>query len=77
MNCLSCARLGADRTAVAMCPRCQAGLCLGHVEDAARRGGAGGTNLSCGHDTWDSAWQQAQGRYPQEGLNTPDRIITS
>jgi Fur family ferric uptake transcriptional regulator len=30
--------------------------------------GAGGTNLSCGHHTWDSAWQQAQGRDPQEGL---------
>lgn len=42
-----------------------------------RRGGAGGTNLSCGHNTWDSAWQQAQGRDPQEGHYTPDRIVTS
>ena len=77
MNCLSCARLGAERTAVALCPRCQAGSALATCEDAARRGGAGGTNLSCGHHTWDSAWQQAQGRDPQEGLITPDRIITS
>jgi hypothetical protein len=77
MNCLSCARLGAERTAVALCPRCQAGLCLGHVEDTARRGGAGGTNLSCGHHTWDSAWQQAHGRDPQEGHYAPNRIVSS
>ncbi len=76
MNCLSCARLGAERTAVALCPRCQAGLCLGHVEEAVRSGGAGGTNLSCGHHTWDSTWQQAQGRHPQEGSSTPNRTRT-
>ena len=76
MNCLSCARLGADRTAVALCPRCHAGLCLGHVHETARRQGPGGTILSCGHHTWDSAWQHALGGDPQESLTAPDRINT-
>ncbi len=76
MNCLSCARAGAERTAVALCPRCQAGLCMHHVNQAASGGGPGGTNLSCGHHTWDSAWQHAHGSGPQESLSAPNRIAT-
>jgi len=77
MNCLSCARTGAERTAVALCPHCKAGLCLRHVQETADDPGPGGLRLSCGHHTWDSAWQQAQGRDPQESSIAPDRIVTS
>jgi hypothetical protein len=52
------------------------GAVTNDVEDTARRGGAGGTNLSCGHHTWNSAWQQAQGRNPQEGHYAPNRIVS-
>jgi len=76
MNCMSCARSGSERTAVALCPRCQAGLCLRHVGETASHAGPGGTNLSCGHHTWDSAWQHAQGSVPQESFSAPDRIAT-
>jgi hypothetical protein len=78
MNCLSCARTGAERTAVALCPQCKAGLCLDHVRETARTPGAGGMSFSCGHDTWDPAWQQAfQGRSPQENSIAPNRIVTN
>ncbi|HXP20847.1 MAG TPA: DUF2180 family protein [Streptosporangiaceae bacterium] len=59
MNCLSCARTGAERTAVALCPHCSAGLCLDHVRRAADAAAPGGMLVACGHRTWDSAWQQA------------------
>jgi Uncharacterized protein conserved in archaea (DUF2180) len=59
MNCLICARTGAERTAVALCPNCGAGLCLDHVEQNARADGPGGTLLACGHHTWYSAPQHA------------------
>ena len=52
MNCLSCARTGTDRTAVALCPHCQAGLCLDHLQGAANTAGPGGLNLACDHLTW-------------------------
>ncbi|HEX9518411.1 MAG TPA: DUF2180 family protein [Streptosporangiaceae bacterium] len=77
MNCLSCAQLGSERTAVALCPQCQAGLCLGHVRETARDQGPGGMNLSCGHQTWDSAWQQARVSGPQESFIAPDRTVTT
>jgi predicted nucleic acid binding AN1-type Zn finger protein len=78
MNCLTCARTGAERTAVALCPHCKAGLCLDHVQETARTPGPGGMRLSCGHRTWDSAWQQrTQGRNPQESSIGGDRIATS
>jgi len=47
-----------------------------HVNQAASGGGPGGTNLSCGHHTWDSAWQHAHGSGPQESLSAPNRIAT-
>ena len=73
MNCLTCARTGADQTAVAICPHCSAGLCFTHVTETAARRGPGGTRLSCGHDTWAPAWQQnAQGRSPQESSIASD-----
>lgn len=52
MNCLECARMHRDTVAVALCPRCMAGLCLAHVESEALNEGAGGMNLSCQHRTW-------------------------
>lgn len=76
MNCLTCARHGTDAVAVAVCPHCHAGLCLGHVRDTARRDGPGGTTLSCGHRTWDTAWQQAPAGDPQESHLGPDRIVS-
>lgn len=41
-----------DVVAVALCPRCMAGLCLAHVESEALNEGAGGMNMSCRHRTW-------------------------
>jgi hypothetical protein len=74
MNCLVCARAGGDRTAVAICPHCSAGLCPHHVAETARSASPGGMRLSCGHDTWDPASQQASpGRRPQESSFAPDR----
>jgi hypothetical protein len=74
MNCLTCARAGADSAAVALCPHCQAGLCLNHVAETARAAAPGGMRLSCGHDTWDPAWQQAsRGRRPQESSVASNR----
>ena len=53
MNCLVCARAGNEHSAVAICPHCSAGLCLGHVTEAAWDPGPGGMRLTCGHRTWD------------------------
>ena len=58
MNCLSCARTGTDRIAVALCPHCQAGLCLDHVQQAADAPGPGGFRLSCDHRTWSPEVEQ-------------------
>jgi hypothetical protein len=55
MKCLVCARAGDDRSAVAICPHCSAGLCLTHVAETASRPGPGGTRLACGHNTWRAA----------------------
>jgi hypothetical protein len=55
MKCLVCARADAEESAVAMCPHCNAGLCLVHVAEAAREPGPGGLRLACGHDTWKGA----------------------
>lgn len=57
MICLSCARTGTEQPAVALCPHCKAGLCLLHVAETTLSNGPGGTLFSCGHHTWDSAWQ--------------------
>ncbi len=77
MNCMSCARSGSDRTAVALCPRCQAGLCLPHVQEAASRTGPGGTNLSCGHHTWETTPQHAQNSGPQKTPPAPHRTAAT
>jgi hypothetical protein len=51
MECYVCATRSEQQVAVASCPSCQAGLCLGHVRElAAVR--AGSTALSCDHLTW-------------------------
>jgi hypothetical protein len=39
--------------AVALCPRCYAGLCDEHVAATAREGGPGGMEFRCNHDTWE------------------------
>ena len=74
MNCLTCSRSGAPQPAVALCPHCYAGLCLTHVTETANAPAPGGMRLTCGHDTWATAWQQAaQGRHPQASSVTTDR----
>jgi hypothetical protein len=52
MNCYVCAREQLDSTAVAVCPRCGAGLCLLHVSEEAGAPRRGGLYTSCTHDTW-------------------------
>jgi len=47
------------------------------VRETARDQGPGGMNLSCGHQTWDSAWQQARVSGPQESFIAPDRAVTT
>jgi hypothetical protein len=75
MNCLVCARSARNPApAVAICPHCSAGLCLTHVEETARTPSPGGMRLSCGHGTWDPAWQQtSQAERPQESSVAPVR----
>jgi hypothetical protein len=58
MKCFVCARSGSEADALAICPQCGAGLCMGHVADAAQDAGPGGTRLICRHETQDSLWQQ-------------------
>jgi hypothetical protein len=70
MKCYVCARTGSDTSAVAICPNCSAGLCLAHVSETARDPGPGGTRLSCGHGTWDRAWQpMSLARRPQDSAS--------
>jgi len=64
MKCFVCARDGVDGAAVAICPHCNAGLCLGHVYEAATDPGPGGMSMSCRHGTWSPAW------LGEETLNT-------
>ena len=67
MNCLTCARTERTEVAVAICPHCNAGLCQQHLAETAARRRPGGMNLSCGHDTWDTAWKQpSRSTAPQE-----------
>ncbi len=51
MDCYVCATRGEHLVAVASCPSCQAGLCLGHVRELAGAR-SGSTALSCDHLTW-------------------------
>jgi hypothetical protein len=55
MLCFPCAQAGDESPAVALCPHCQAGLCLWHVAEAAADPGPGGLRLGCAHSTWDTA----------------------
>jgi hypothetical protein len=58
MNCFECATTGSDRTAVALCRHCNAGLCLDHLREAASVQSRGVTN-NCSHETWHVAsWPQ-------------------
>jgi hypothetical protein len=55
MRCYVCALDGTEAHAVAICPICAVGLCLGHLDENARRGGPGGSKaFAClhrpGHD---------------------------
>jgi hypothetical protein len=52
MQCHECAVEGVKQEAVALCKLCSAGLCLGHLQEAANYFGAGGTRLACPHTTW-------------------------
>ncbi len=66
MNCFECARSGSDRTAVALCRYCSAGLCLDHLREAAGDRSRGGIHTSCSHVTWHvPSWpQQLAARNP-------------
>jgi hypothetical protein len=54
MNCYVCATTNTATAAVAICPSCQAGLCLRHVREAAATSSPGGTSIivGCHHNTW-------------------------
>lgn len=52
MYCYECMKAGTESNAVAICPNCNAGLCLLHLREAAATPGPGGTRLACRHDTW-------------------------
>jgi hypothetical protein len=49
MNCYQCAASAHERTAVAICPNCGAGLCLDHLREA-QSYRVGGTTFGCPHD---------------------------
>ena len=55
MHCYECAKEEVESAAVAICPSCNAALCLRHLREAAGRAGPGGTRFGCIHDTWDVA----------------------
>ena len=67
MNCLECAQMRRDVVAVALCPRCLAGLCLAHVESEALSDGPGGMNQSCQHRTWRRPRVKVDDLVPEEG----------
>jgi Uncharacterized protein conserved in archaea (DUF2180) len=67
MNCLSCARLGTERGAVALCPQCQSGLCLEHINEGVANGGPRGMSIKCGHRAWSHA---ADGKRQQSGARS-------
>jgi hypothetical protein len=52
MQCHECAIEGVKQEAFALCKICSAGLCLGHLQEAANYFEAGGTSLACPHTTW-------------------------
>jgi hypothetical protein len=52
MLCYSCAELGVDRPAVALCRACSAGLCLEHLRETAAHFASDHILATCHHDTW-------------------------
>ena len=52
MECYVCARGNVRQPAVALCKSCSAGLCVGHLRDAARELDRGGLMPTCRHGTW-------------------------
>jgi hypothetical protein len=52
MECYVCARGSVSQPAVAVCKGCGAGLCIGHLRDAARDFDNGSLYPTCRHDTW-------------------------
>jgi len=51
MECYVCSETGAWQAAVALCPKCSAGLCLTHVREAAMLRN-GSLYPDCHHTTW-------------------------
>ena len=52
MLCYCCAERGIERSAVALCRDCSAGLCLDHLRETASRFATGHMLETCHHDTW-------------------------
>jgi len=52
MDCYCCAEKGIERSAVALCRSCSAGLCMEHLHDTATRFASGHILDTCHHDTW-------------------------
>ena len=52
MLCYSCAELGAERPAVALCRSCSGGLCLEHLRATAAHFATSHMLDSCTHSTW-------------------------
>jgi hypothetical protein len=50
---------------VALCPDCQAGLCLEHMQETAHAPMPGGMHFACGHGTWEAPASQ---KSPRPGL---------
>lgn len=54
MQCFECTKAGRPEQAVALCPRCQASLCLNHLRQAVTYSD-GTTWMRCPHDAWNNA----------------------
>ena len=52
MECYVCSETGARQVAVALCPKCSAGLCLTHVRETAAVLRNGSLYPDCHHTTW-------------------------
>jgi hypothetical protein len=52
MKCYECAKQGVDRSAVALCRSCSAGLCLDHLHETAAHFASDHMLATCNHDTW-------------------------
>ena len=52
MHCYVCAEQNVERSAVALCRTCSAGLCLEHLRETAAQFAHGNMYEYCHHDTW-------------------------